>query len=153
MTAEVATAVPFYAGLTLEEIGGRGVRWQDREAASALPLEEPASDPLPEPPSAPEGLHLATTPTLWAGGEVEHSPSLSFLAPTAHAELAPEDARALGIESGAEIELTVAGELATATARVRTGVPAGSVFLSPPGVLPDGAAEIAPARERAGVAS
>ncbi len=26
-------AVPFYAGLTLEEIGGRGVRWQDRDAA------------------------------------------------------------------------------------------------------------------------
>jgi NADH-quinone oxidoreductase subunit G len=27
--------VPFYAGLTLEEIGGKGVRWQDREAAVA----------------------------------------------------------------------------------------------------------------------
>ena len=30
-------AVPFYAGLTLEEIGGRGVRWQEREAAGAYP--------------------------------------------------------------------------------------------------------------------
>jgi NADH-quinone oxidoreductase subunit G len=28
-------AVPFYSGLTLEEIGGRGVRWQERERASA----------------------------------------------------------------------------------------------------------------------
>jgi NADH-quinone oxidoreductase subunit G len=28
-------AVPFYAGLTLEEIGGRGVRWQDRPQAAA----------------------------------------------------------------------------------------------------------------------
>jgi NADH-quinone oxidoreductase subunit G len=27
-------AVPFYAGVTLEEIGGRGVRWQEREAVS-----------------------------------------------------------------------------------------------------------------------
>ncbi len=27
--------VPFYGGLTLEEIGGRGVRWQEREQASA----------------------------------------------------------------------------------------------------------------------
>jgi NADH-quinone oxidoreductase subunit G len=26
-------AVPFYAGLTLEEIGGRGVRWQERKTA------------------------------------------------------------------------------------------------------------------------
>jgi NADH-quinone oxidoreductase subunit G len=32
----VAAAVPFYAGLTDEEIGGRGVRWQDRPAASSL---------------------------------------------------------------------------------------------------------------------
>jgi len=30
-------AVPFYAGLTLEEIGGKGVRWQDRPAAGAYP--------------------------------------------------------------------------------------------------------------------
>ena len=30
-------AVPFYAGLTLEEIGGRGVRWQERDAAGAYP--------------------------------------------------------------------------------------------------------------------
>jgi NADH-quinone oxidoreductase subunit G len=29
-------AIPFYAGLTLEEIGGRGVRWQERETAVAF---------------------------------------------------------------------------------------------------------------------
>jgi NADH-quinone oxidoreductase subunit G len=29
--------VPFYAGLTLEEIGGKGVRWQEREAVRAHP--------------------------------------------------------------------------------------------------------------------
>jgi NADH-quinone oxidoreductase subunit G len=38
-TAEEASeqlfaAVPFYAGLTLEQIGGRGVRWQERPQAS-----------------------------------------------------------------------------------------------------------------------
>ena len=43
----------------------------------------------------------------------------------------------------------MAGERAQATARVRTGVPAGSVFLTPPGVLPEGPVEVAPARERA----
>ena len=31
-------AVPFYAGLTLEEIGGKGVRWQERDAAGAYPM-------------------------------------------------------------------------------------------------------------------
>jgi NADH-quinone oxidoreductase subunit G len=29
--------IPFYEGLTLEEIGGRGVRWQERDAAHAVP--------------------------------------------------------------------------------------------------------------------
>jgi NADH-quinone oxidoreductase subunit G len=28
--------IPFYEGLTLEEIGGRGVRWQERDAAGAV---------------------------------------------------------------------------------------------------------------------
>jgi NADH-quinone oxidoreductase subunit G len=142
LTAEVAAAVPFYAGLTLDEIGGRGVRWQDREAAVALGADELGSDPLPEPPAAPEGLVVAAARTIWSGPEVEHSPSLSFLAPTPHAVIAPEDARALGVESGAEIEVSVDGERVTAVVRVRTGVPAGSIFVSPPGSLPDGAAQV-----------
>ncbi len=33
----IASEVSFYAGITHEEIGGRGVRWQEREAASGLP--------------------------------------------------------------------------------------------------------------------
>ena len=33
-------AVPFYAGLTLEEIGSKGVRWQERPAAEAYPTRE-----------------------------------------------------------------------------------------------------------------
>jgi NADH-quinone oxidoreductase subunit G len=35
-------AVPFYAGLTLDEIGGRGARWQERPAAGAYPVKEHA---------------------------------------------------------------------------------------------------------------
>ena len=34
--AALTEAVPFYAGITDAEIGGRGVRWQDRDAASQL---------------------------------------------------------------------------------------------------------------------
>lgn len=37
-TAQLVDAVPFYAGLTLEEIGGRGVRWQQRPAAAAVAM-------------------------------------------------------------------------------------------------------------------
>ncbi|MGA8353818.1 MAG: NADH-quinone oxidoreductase subunit NuoG [Solirubrobacteraceae bacterium] len=41
-TEQLAEAVPFYAGLTLEEIGAKGVRWQDRDAASGLHAEKVA---------------------------------------------------------------------------------------------------------------
>jgi NADH-quinone oxidoreductase subunit G len=145
LTAEVAAAVPFYAGLTLEEVGGRGVRWQDRDAASALQADEPDAGPLPEPPAAPEGSLVAVARTLWQGPEVVHSRALSFLAPTPQADISPEDARALGVETGAELEVAVNGSSVVATARVRTGVPAGSVFVSPPGTLPEGAVRLAAA--------
>src|SRR5688572_139321 len=35
--ATLANEVPFYEGLTPEEIGGHGVRWQEREAAEQFP--------------------------------------------------------------------------------------------------------------------
>ena len=41
--AALAGAVPFYAGIDDAEIAGRGVRWQERPAASSLPA--PASSP------------------------------------------------------------------------------------------------------------
>jgi NADH-quinone oxidoreductase subunit G len=132
VTALIAEAVPFYAGLTLDEIGGDGVRWQDRDAASAVPSAELSDEPLAQPPAAQEGLVLAGAPTLWTGPEVEHSPSLRFLATGETAWLSLEDASRLGVKSGDEIELSVGGESVTATAVVRTGVPAGSVFISPP---------------------
>ena len=35
VSKQLFDAVPFYAGLTLEEIGGKGVRWQDRDRDTA----------------------------------------------------------------------------------------------------------------------
>jgi NADH-quinone oxidoreductase subunit G len=124
--------VPFYAGLTLDEIGGDGVRWQDRDAASALPEAELSSQPLEQPPAAAEGLVLAAAPSLWTGPAVEHSPSLRFLDTGERAWLSVEDARRLDVRTGDEVELSVNGDSVSATAVIRTGVPAGSVFLSPP---------------------
>jgi NADH-quinone oxidoreductase subunit G len=142
ITALIAEAVPFYAGLTLDEIGGNGVRWQEREAASALPQEELPTDRLESPPAAPDGLLLASAPTLWSGPAVEHSPSLRFLATDDRTALiSVEDARRLGIDSHDEVELEANGESVRATAFVRTGVPAGSVFLTPP-ALAEGPVEI-----------
>jgi len=118
------------------------VRWQERDATSALPDEPLSDEPLEAPPAAPRGLRLAAAPTLWSGSEVEHSPSLRFLAAQPRAELSVEDARRLGVESGREISLAVDGHRVTALAAVRTGVPTGSVFLSGATML-EGAVEVA----------
>ncbi|MEX2253229.1 MAG: NADH-quinone oxidoreductase subunit NuoG [Thermoleophilaceae bacterium] len=136
LSAEVFAAVPFYAGLTLAEIGGRGVRWQEREAASKLPDASPPDGPLTAPPElAPPGdgrLRLGAVPTLWSGHATEHALALRFLAPGQRAELSPADASRLGIASGDAVSVrATGGDAATiaATAAIRTGVPEGSVFL------------------------
>ena len=80
-------------------------------------------------------------PTLWTGPEVEYSASLRFLATGPQALLSVDDARRHAIESGDEIELATGGDQVNAVAVVRSGVPRGSVFLSPPGDL-EGPVEI-----------
>ena len=141
VTALIAEAVPFYAGITLDEIGGNGIRWQERDAASALEAPAPSTEALERPPAAADGLVVAGVPTLWTGAAVEHSASLRFLGTGEHALLSVEDARLLGIENGDEIELATGGDSVRATAVIRTGVPTGSVFLAP-SALPPGPVEI-----------
>jgi NADH-quinone oxidoreductase subunit G len=80
-------AVPFYGGLTLEEIGGRGVRWQQREAAGSFPAGDAGS------PADLAALVLADGAgngdldtggavgyrSLWDAPEVRYSPAFEFL--------------------------------------------------------------------------
>ena len=88
---------------------------------------------------------LPTLSSLWSGPETEHSPSLRFLHTHARAEISVEDARAAGLEDGDEATLTAQGTAAETTVAVRTGVPAGSAFVS--GVsLPAGPVRLTPAR-------
>jgi NADH-quinone oxidoreductase subunit G len=146
VTARLAEATPIYAGITLDEIAGLGVRWQEREAASALPAEEISSAPLAVPPTAERGLRLAAAPTLWTGPEVEHSASLRFLSTRARAEISVEDAREAGVENGDEVTLSTDGGELGAVATVRSTVPTGSVFVSAVNVE-DGPVRIFPARQ------
>jgi NADH-quinone oxidoreductase subunit G len=77
----VFDAVPFYAGLTLEELAGRGVRWQERSAADAFPQAGAArSLQAPEPPGE-DACDQAGYRSVWDSVEVEHSPALEFLHP------------------------------------------------------------------------
>ncbi len=78
-------AVPFYEGLTLERIGGRGVRWQELEAAARFP--EPGEISVPAPAgragTGSTAADLAGYRSVWDAVEVEYSPALQFLHPNA----------------------------------------------------------------------
>ena len=134
VTALVAEAVPFYAGLTLDEIGGDGVRWQDRDAASALPSAE-LSDRAARRAAARRrtGCVLAPAPTLWSGpgGRV-----LALAALPRHRRRAPgsPSRTRAGTPSRAATRSSLprTATSVNAVAVVRTAVPEGSVFLSPP---------------------
>jgi NADH-quinone oxidoreductase subunit G len=92
VSEQLFEAVPFYAGLTLEEIGGRGVRWQERVAASAFPTQgaEPAERREPElAPPGDDAADRAGYRSVWDATEVEFSPSLEFLFP--HKQLLEAD--------------------------------------------------------------
>jgi NADH-quinone oxidoreductase subunit G len=131
-SAQLFDAVPFYAGLTLEQIGGRGVRWPEREQAAALGTVELGPFDVATPPPAPSpngALRLGTFRSLWAAPEVEVSPALKFLVPRQLAELHPADAARLGLANGDRIEVAGDGATIDAVVALRASVPAGSVFL------------------------
>jgi NADH-quinone oxidoreductase subunit G len=134
--AQLVDAVPVYEGLTLEEIGGHGVRWPARpQAQSMVPADGALASPPPIAPgpavvSSNGALTLGTYRPIWASPEVEVSPALKFLIPRQQLELSPQDAQRLGIAHGAEVIVSQNGSRLSATAAVRTGVPAGSAFLA-----------------------
>jgi NADH-quinone oxidoreductase subunit G len=99
---QLFAAVPFYAGLTLEEIGGRGVRWQERDEAAfphadAETSRSAVADAFSTSAASQTGAEiteadaeaadLAGWRSVWDAVEVEHSPALAFLFPREHAVL------------------------------------------------------------------
>jgi NADH-quinone oxidoreductase subunit G len=82
-SAELFAAVPFYADLTLEEISGRGVRWQERDAAAAFPHVREEVDLEAHETLTVSDSKLDSYRSLWDAPEVLHSPSLAFLHPEA----------------------------------------------------------------------
>jgi NADH-quinone oxidoreductase subunit G len=132
-SAQLFAAVPFYAGLTLDEIGGKGVRWQEREAAAAFPA---AAEPEPVPPADPPRtaeangrLRLGTFRSIWNATEVRVSPALQFLHPKLQLEMSPADAQRLELFQGDHVVVGADGHTVDATVAVRAATPEGSVFL------------------------
>ncbi|HET6448319.1 MAG TPA: NADH-quinone oxidoreductase subunit NuoG [Conexibacter sp.] len=143
VSQQLFEAVPFYAGLTLEEIGGRGVRWQERAAATAVP-EGPATFETGAPVAAlsPNGaLRLGSFRSIWASPEVEHAPALKFLARSATIEVSPADAERNGLEHGDRVTVTTEDRTVEARVALRGNAPAGTVFLDA-GLPQGGASEL-----------
>jgi NADH-quinone oxidoreductase subunit G len=139
--AQLVDAVPFYRGLTLEEVGGRGVRWVERDAASEMPAAGDEARPTEAAAAAfavsadggaPSNgsLRLGTYRSIWAAPEVEISPALKYTIPRQLVELSPQDALARGITDGDAIAVSQNGTRLHGWAHVRSGVPAGSAFLA-----------------------
>jgi NADH-quinone oxidoreductase subunit G len=135
--AAIASEVPFYAGITEEEIGGRGVRWQDRDAGAgwapsgSRPGEASrfaGRTVSPDPPPA-DGLRLGTYRDLWANDVTERNVALRFLAPAQRVELAPVDAERLGVASGDEVDVRSNGTSVRARVAIRERMRPGAAFL------------------------
>ena len=158
---QLVTAVPFYEGLTLEEIGGQGVRWPGRRQATAMPSGAvPAAGQPAKRPAARRTkgrLRLGTYRPIWAAPEVEISPALHFTIASQRIELSPADAERLGVMDGEQVEVGRDGSRLSATVAVRTGVVPGTAFLAD-GIaansanrLSEGDIEVTPATPLVGV--
>jgi NADH-quinone oxidoreductase subunit G len=123
-------AVPFYAGLTLDEIGGRGVRWPEIHQEWGAPVEPVSIDAQPVGPPPGDRLRVGTYRSLWADKTVDVSPLLHFLRAKQVVELSPVDAEALGIRDGDRVEVGHNGSRVKGAVKLRAAVPAGSVFLA-----------------------
>ncbi|MGI8921454.1 MAG: NADH-quinone oxidoreductase subunit NuoG [Solirubrobacteraceae bacterium] len=136
-SSQLFAAVGVYGDLTLEQIGGTGVRWPERAAADALPAAGAAPFELERPPTAPRpngALRLGSFPSLWSSPEVSLSPALRFLVPEPLVELAPTNARQLGLQAGDPVTVSAVsgsnGDAVQAIVSVRDAIPPGSAFLA-----------------------
>jgi NADH-quinone oxidoreductase subunit G len=133
--AALADEVPFYAGISHEELAGHGVRWQEREAAGGYPTPSEPASAAPASVSS-EGiaiddsqLRLGTYRDLWAAEATERSPALRFLVPRQKLELAPADAERLGIAEGDEVDVRSNGSSVRARVAIHERMREGAGFM------------------------
>jgi NADH-quinone oxidoreductase subunit G len=129
--AAIASDVPFYAGITEEEIGGLGVRWQDRTAAARLPdvHVSRAREPSLAVGAGKDRLQVGTYRDLWAAEVTDRAPALRFLRPKQTLEISPADAERLGLAGTEEVDVRQNGTSVHARLAIRERVRPGSAFL------------------------
>jgi NADH-quinone oxidoreductase subunit G len=129
--AALTAEVPFYEGLTYEEIGGRGLRWGDRRPGQSWtpPAAERRSTARQDRKPDGEGLVLGTYRDLWAADVTKRNPALRFLMPKQKLELAAKDAESLELSNGDAVTVTVNGHSVDATVAIRERMREGAAFL------------------------
>ncbi len=135
--AALAAAVPFYAGISDADIGGRGIRWQETPARANVPEASGVGSPKhsSEAPAerfgdpTPDALALSTYRDLWAGPITELNPPLRFLAPQQRVELSVFDAERLELKTGDEVRVSQNGTSLRARVAIRERVPEGTCLL------------------------
>jgi len=131
-SAQLFAAVPFYADLTLDALGGKGVRWPETTAAAAfgdVELGPFTAEVPPEPAVANGRLRLGTFRSLWSAPEVAASPSLRFLERRLHVEMAPADAQRLDVFDGEHVVVEHDATALDAIVALRAATPEGTVFV------------------------
>jgi NADH-quinone oxidoreductase subunit G len=156
--AALTSAVPFYSAVTDANIGGRGIRWQETDAAGTLPsatgaagsaasagVDSPdtqrvsaSGEVMPGIGASDTGLSLGTYRDLWAGPITELNPPLKFLKPSQRLELSVEDAQRLGLAHDDKVRVSQGDKSLEATVAIRERVPEGVCFLAE-GVAPGNA--------------
>ncbi len=149
----LTTAVPFYASISDADIGGRGVRWQDTDAAANAPKPTAAATSVSNarvpatgadspdtqrdsasaeavPVAGSLSLALGTYRDLWAGPITELNPPLNFLQPGQLLEVSPGDAARLGLASGDHVRVSQGNANVEARVAIRERVADGVCFLA-----------------------
>ena len=129
--AALTEEIPFYEGLTYEEIGGTGIRWGDRGAGQSWtpPAAERRDTSRPDRERTGDALLLGTYRDLWAADVTKRNPALRFLMPKQKLELAAKDAEGLDLSNGDEVTVSVNGHSVEATVAIRERMREGAAFL------------------------
>jgi NADH-quinone oxidoreductase subunit G len=132
VTAEIGKNVPIYDGIDADEIGGTGVRWQERPAASNLVTPAVKTFEMDVPAAAPQPngrLRFGTFKSLWSGPDVANAATLAPLISQSRVELSPADGERLGVNTGDSVTLNTDEGEVTAIVALRDSIPTGSAFL------------------------
>ncbi len=139
VTAEIATAVPAYSGLTWEALGDQGSQWDANAAPAAAEQGSTRGASTDGPDNSEYPLSLVTGTVLYDGGTLFGlTEEMHGIAHGATVTLNPADAAAIGVDVGSkvsvhseqgslELEAAVDAQVQTGTAWIPESLPGAPV--------------------------